>query len=444
MRIRFSYLAAIFTCGAAACGGGNNVTPTLIPGGGVGSGGIDGEVNVYVIDDDSGAPITGAKVRVGKTDGTTDATGLFTATGVSGKQTIAAVATGHVAVLWVGVDGANVTIPVGVSGTTTPTIPQAELDGTITGWDAIATPAQNHATAGITTYTATADFGAAENNLAPPAIGGQIPANVCLKAQIGSAPCAWRINARTGRVAVFTTLFDVDTKGTLTDQTDDTRTVTGYAFKTGVTVSNGAKQTGVDTAQVAAGDTENGSIAFGTPPASLTSVQGIIGLDLGGDGIAEIPNPLTPTAATMIVPKVSAFAGSTYRATAVAKSPTGSAQSLILKRGLTSASSVAIGEWLTTPTGITATGDVMSFTAVAGAKLHSIDVAATSGRVWNITLFDGSVSATVPTDLAPIPAGSITVAVNAIDTALDLNDFTLDDLGNIVDRLSTDQVSATH
>ncbi|MCE9575816.1 MAG: hypothetical protein K8W52_21885 [Deltaproteobacteria bacterium] len=444
MRIRLSCLAAILTF--AACGGGNDVTPTLIPGGGVGSGDIDGEVNVYVIDDDTDAPITGAKVRVGSIEGTTDATGLFTASGdaVSGKQTIAAVASGHVAALWVGVNGANVTIPVGVSGTTTPTIPQAELDGTIVGWDQLATPAQNHATAGLTTYTSTPDFGGDENSLAPPSVAGNVPANVCIKAQIGSAPCAWRINARTGRVAVFTTLFDIDTKGTLTDQTDDTRTLTGYAFKTGVTVANGAKQTGLDTTQVAAGDTETGAIAFGTPPASLTDVQGIIGFDLGTDGIAMLPNPLTPAAASMIVPKTSAFPGSTYRATVLAKRTTGSAQSLVFKRGLSSATSIAVGDWLTSPTGITAAGDVMSFTAVAGAQLHSIDVSNASGRLWNISLFDGSVSATVPTDLAPIPSGSITVAVNAIDTQLDLGDFTLDDLGNIVDRLSTDQVTATH
>ncbi len=103
-----SALALVAACG----GGGHDVDPAIIVGGGVTDPGIDGEVNVFVIDEDTDAPLAGATVRVGAVEGTTDAAGLFVATGeLVGKQTIVARATGYAASVWVGVDGANVTIP---------------------------------------------------------------------------------------------------------------------------------------------------------------------------------------------------------------------------------------------------------------------------------------------------------------------------------------------
>src|SRR4051794_20282868 len=78
----------------AACGGGGDVAPELVAGGGIHDPGIHGKVNVFVIDDDTDAPIEGAWVRVGTLEGTTDATGLFVAS-VDGKQTIVAKAVDH-------------------------------------------------------------------------------------------------------------------------------------------------------------------------------------------------------------------------------------------------------------------------------------------------------------------------------------------------------------
>src|SRR5690242_4418442 len=69
----------------AACGGddssspdaptGNHPDPMVIPGGGISGGAVDGVVNLYVIDDATRMPVSGATVRVGTVDGTTDATG---------------------------------------------------------------------------------------------------------------------------------------------------------------------------------------------------------------------------------------------------------------------------------------------------------------------------------------------------------------------------------
>ena len=93
MNTRQLALGAIFpVIFAIGCGGGgsttvdkiNDAAPEEIPGGGIGSGAVDGKINVYAIDAITEAPIAGASVRVGEADaakpleGTTDATGLVT------------------------------------------------------------------------------------------------------------------------------------------------------------------------------------------------------------------------------------------------------------------------------------------------------------------------------------------------------------------------------
>src|SRR5947199_4808107 len=98
---------------AASCGGndsapmpdapsGNHPPPRVIPGGGIGDGAIDGVVNLYVIDDVTRSPVANASVAVGGMTGSTDATGLFVADGLTGPQTIAVKASGYKSELWIG------------------------------------------------------------------------------------------------------------------------------------------------------------------------------------------------------------------------------------------------------------------------------------------------------------------------------------------------------
>src|SRR5687767_12706648 len=146
----------LIACVFAACGDddstapdahtGNHPPPRIIPGGGIGDGAIDGVVNLYVIDDDTNAPISGATVRVGSLDGTTDATGLFVANDVVGPQLIVAKASGHRSEVWLGANGANVTIALQAAIEPTPT--SATLTGTITGIENITVP-QGHVKAAI-------------------------------------------------------------------------------------------------------------------------------------------------------------------------------------------------------------------------------------------------------------------------------------------------------
>src|SRR3989304_4604806 len=104
-------------CGAAGGGGGggggpdggtpdagqNLAAPMLIAGGGIGSGAINGKVNVYAIDSRSKAPLAGVAVRIGAASanmpltGTTDTTGMcsFTDATLVGAQTITVSHAGH-------------------------------------------------------------------------------------------------------------------------------------------------------------------------------------------------------------------------------------------------------------------------------------------------------------------------------------------------------------
>ena len=124
-----------------ACGGGNDVDPRVIPGGGIGDGAIDGEVNVYVIDSETDEPLADAMVHVGSIEGMTDATGLFVASGdLSGPQEITGMKTGYVTQSWIGANGANVTLPLDPTAANAPDVPQGAVSGSIDGWADLTPP----------------------------------------------------------------------------------------------------------------------------------------------------------------------------------------------------------------------------------------------------------------------------------------------------------------
>ena len=436
---------------AAACGGddGNNATPAVIPGGGVHDPGIDGLVNVYAIDSDTDAPIAGASVRVGTIEGTTDATGLFVAKGdLTGPQTIAVKATGYATGVYVGADGANVTAALDRTPASTTAPPQAEISGSVAGWDALPLPAADHLTAALVTYSQSRELGANDNDLAPPPSGTQVASNVCVKSSQASLPCAWRINARVGTVAVFAIMADIDTQGTAA-QDDDVVTVTGFATAPNLVIAAGQAQSNVTLTPLAAGSTTTASVSFGTPPAGLTASLGIVGVDLGAAGVMRVP-PLAATATTTVVPSLSAFAGSSYELVALARESATdgtAAESIVLRRGLTSAASLAAGDWLAPPSGLSSDRASASFARVAGASAHVMEFDTSSGggsanRAMSVVVLDDSATITLPTDFAPLPSGSLTYKVSAFDAgaAFDPRDFAIDDLQDVLVRLSSETI----
>lgn len=433
--------------GLGACGGdGNDVEPELIPGGGIHDPGIDGEVNVFVIDEDTDAPLVGATVRVGTVEGSTDAAGLFTASGdLVGKQTIVVKATNYAPSVWVGADGANVTVPMTRATTTSTNVPQAELAGTINGWEQLPAPATGHAHVALVTYSQSKELGDDDgNNLPPPAMDS----NVCIRGPGPGTACNWRINARAGTIAVAAAIADYDSKGTQT-QDDDTITFTNYAINHPITVVDGTNQTGIALDMLPDGSTTSASVTFGTPPSTFTNVAGIVGVDLGDLGVLRV-SQVSPTMNTVVVPSLSAVSGATgYELLAFAAEPVddGTAgQSIVIRRGITSPSGIAAGEWLAAPTGLASDRMSVSLTPNASAKMHILefDTNPTSGegaRAMSIAIFDDTTTIDLPVEFAPLPAGSLILRANDFDAPeFDPRDFEVEALVDSIQRLASESI----
>jgi hypothetical protein len=412
-RIRLSIVRLIVPFALAACS--NDVEPRVIAGGGVGDGEIDGRLNIYVLDNDTKAPIVNASVDVGAKHGMTDAQGLVTFKDLSGPQTIAVKASDHASVAWVGVNGANVTIP--LDGNTT--ADQATLSGSITAWDTVTVPT-GHVKAAAIFYSQTDDLGSRANNLTTPNGG-----NFC---GVGMATCNWTLTSRTGTLSVIAMIVDIDPK-VANDPNDDVLTVIGWAVKTGVMVENAINQSGLVLTQVEAGNLQNVTIDFGTPPAALTDKAAILGIEVSDNEVVQMPLFVT-VKDKILAPKPTVFGvNATYRLTAVAQTTQTDkgAQSILLRHGLSSTSLMA-GTWLVPPTGVTITRAKASFDKVENAKLHTIEWAdSTNKKLLGITLFDGSTSVDVPALVQLPTTGVLTAKVQGIGADIDVTSFSLHD-----------------
>ena len=449
-----SHLLASALLVTAACGGddGNDVTPTLIPGGGVSDPGIDGEVNVYVIDEDTDAPISGATVRVGAIEGTTDATGLFVAAGADlvGPQTILVKATGRGSGMWVGVGGANITIGLGLNPEPMVDPPQAELSGTIAGWDN-QTVAEGHIRVALVTYSQGKNLDDAGNDIEQPAGTNILLAGACVRLPDGTPgqrPCAWRVAASTGTIALGAVVVDVDTNGTPLDDSDDTQAVIGAAVLNPITVVAGTNQAGLSLDLLAPAQLTTAAVAFGTLPAGWTLAQGVVGLDLGAGGVLRT-QLVTPAASTVVVPSLSVATGSSYELLVVARESDAAdaAESVVIRRGLASASGLDAGAFLTPPTGLASDRATISLARSAGADLDIIEISTSSGsgtsnQLFGIAILDGTTSVTLPTDFAPLPSGALEVKATSADLAdgVELDDFAIDDFETLLLRAASDSI----
>jgi hypothetical protein len=426
--LRLALLAlpiSLVACG----GGGNDVDPRVIPGGGVGDGAIDGEVNIHVIDADTDLPIAGAMVGVAEIEAAVDATGLVIVEDVEGAQNVAVKATGYRSAVWMGVNGANITIP--MEKLTTGTVDQATLSGSITGYDTI-TPTAG-VKAAVVLYTQTDNLGDPVNELQTP--NG---ANICF-----GTTCAWTLVSRTGSLHVMAAIVQIeDPNATPTNPDDDIFTILGWASRA-VTVEDGVNQSGIALDLIQTGNLENVTVDMGQPPAGLPETGAIVGIEIGEDEVAQIPVSFLSTSATALVPKLTAFPGSTYRLTAIAGTASGEegAQSIVIHRGET-ATTLAAGTWLVPPTGVTATRTTASWSPVAGALVHNVAwVDASNDSLLEITAFDSTItSVTVPTLVAVPTSGTISVRVGAIAATLDVTDFSLETDDKLLTGLASQPV----
>jgi hypothetical protein len=400
---------------------GNHPPPRVIPGGGIGDGAIDGVVNLYVIDDATRTPISGATVRVGDLEGTTDATGLFIANGVVGPQTVLAKASGMRSEMWVGANGANITLALRAATEPTPT--RANLSGSITGFNQLTVPAGHNKTA-IVSYSQDDKLGDAANNIMT--MGNQ---HIC-STNVPTGGCTFTVTTRTGSVALIASIYDHDTNNTPLNGADDTFTLIGWATATGLTVQNGVNQTGVAMTMVPVGDLGNVTVAFGSPPANMPNVAAFVGIELGAAGTLHLlPQILTPTMTSVLAPKLSAIAGSTYRLTAIANNgdtPT-SAGSFKLIRGQTS-TSLDAGMWLGTPSSLTLTRTGGSWASISGALIQGVEYdQPDETHLLAVTTFDGSTSFSIPDVVALPSTGTLIARGTALMGTIDLGNFALDE-----------------
>lgn len=419
--------------GLIGTGCSNDVDPRVIPGGGVGDGEIDGEVNIAVIDSQTDAPIIGATVEVGGTQKTTDTKGFVTFSDVEGAQDVTVKAASYRSAMWLDVNGANVTIALQSQSTT---VAQAQLAGTIAGWDAIAVP-QGHAKAAFVITSQSDDLGDRANSLDQT---GRM--QYC----VAGIECAWNLNSRTGAVTVIAAIVDRDLHGTLADPNDDTSKIIGWAYKTGVTVADGVNQSGLVLDQVEAGNLETVTVDLGTPPPSLTQTSSLVGIEISKDEVIQMPliALLDSSTTTLLAPKRTVFgANATYRLTAIAQTASGDmgAQAIVLRQGLTT-TTLAAGTWLTPPTGVSATRTSAAWEPVTGAKAHSVTFRDPTNELLEITAFNSKTKAVdIPALVALPTSGTLTARVNAIGADFDVNDFSLEDDSGLLWGISAQPVN---
>ena len=393
------------------------VPARVIPGGGIADGAITGVVNIYAIDDTSRTPISGATVTIGGTTGTTDSTGLFVATGLNGKQTVLITADSYRSEMWVGANGTNITIDLQKAAAATPGAATLSGKVNLSGF----TVSAGHTKVVSATYSQDDLAGDAANNL------DQGGANTCSVTALGAnQDCAFTVTSRTGHVALIGAVFDHDPK--TADPTDDTFTLIGWATRSGIVVTDGVAQTSQDLTVVAAGDLTTEDISFGTPPASLPTRVGVVGMELGAEGTIQLPSLVSPTITQLLVPKLSVFPSATYRLTGIAKASAAAdvAASVVLVRAQTG-STLTAGTWLTPTTAATVTRTSASWASVDGALVQGITMSSPDAQLLSATAFDGSTTIDILA-AAGIPiSGTLTAQVTALaGTGIDLTDLELD------------------
>lgn len=425
-----SRLVHVLVFALAACGG-DDVGPELVPGGGVADPGIDGELFVHVIDEDTDEPLSGAEVSVGEVSGETDGDGLYTVEDVDGPQTVTVSMSGYTVATWVGVDGANITIP--LSPREAPELLQGTVSGTIDGFLDLDVPA-GRANIAIVNYAGNHDDEDPANDIQQP----EDPApNVCVNAGGDPPPCEWTVRTRTGQMAMFAYLGNIDANMNIE--------ITGFAYATGVEVEDGEDVAGVELTITSEDDLTYPDVSLPSAPSGTDTVAAAIRLDLGDDGRMLIPVAGDALPFDLPVPDAALFSdAATYELIGFAAGA-GGAGSISLERDIESIEELSLRTFLGLPDGLSTDGTTFSFEPVAGATLHVFGVQeADESSPWGVAVFDDSTDVTIP-DGVELPDGTLTFAVQALEIpGIDVQDFEIDAVEELDTRVSSDSVTFTN
>ena len=407
---------------AAACGGG--VEPELIPGGGVSDPGIDGDLYVHVIDEDTDEPLADAEVWIGdELGGQTDSEGLFSADGLDGPQTVSVTAAGYTSATWVGVNGANLTIPLSARDVD---YGQGRVSGSIPGFEDLTVPA-GRANIALVGYTANRDDDDPTNEIDQ----GDPAPNVCFNAGDGGT-CEWTMRTRSGQMTIYAFLGTIDA--------DMNIEVTGFAYQQAVVVEDGATTDGVELVIADEADLVWPDVSLPSAPEGTEEVAAAVRLDLGDDGRMMVP---VAGALEVPVPDRALLDAASYELIGFAGTQPEGAGSIRIDRDLATIEQASVGTFLALPTGVSTDGTAYSFEGVASASLHiaGVDEGSDEDDVWGLAIFDGSTEVTLPAAIT-LPDGELRFGVQAIEIPdFDPQDFSLDDLDDQVTRVSGDTVT---
>ena len=278
--------------------------------------------------------------------------------------------------------------------------------------------AAGHAKDAVIVYSQTSDLGDPANEL-PNTMSS------CF-VRLAGQNCTYTLASRTGKVALIAAIYDRDLKGTPAVFDDDTLTLIGWATRRNVDVTAGTVPvTGMDLVPLAAGQLQTLTVDFGTPP-SAQFVGALVGMELGAEGIFQLPAVATSAARTLLAPRLDAVSASAYRLTGIASDGNpATQQSIVLRKGQPGPT-LSAGAWLPAPTGVDVTRTGASWTNAPGGTVHSAEYSAGTTRTLNVTVFDGGARFTIP-DLIALPSGSLSITLNAIGApGLDVGNFSLD------------------
>jgi hypothetical protein len=425
-------LIQVLVLAMAACGG-DDAGPELIPGGGVADPGIDGTLWVKVNDEDTDELIAGAELPDGEGTAETHDDGLVTVDGVSGPQTVTVTKSGYTPATWVGVDGANITVPLSVREA--PELLQGTVTGTIDGFLDLDVPA-NRANIAIVDFADSRDDDDPANDLEQP----MDPApNVCVNGGGDDPPpCEWTVRTRTGQMAIFAYLGTIDANMNVE--------ITGFAYTTGVEVGDGEDVDGVVLDIVDDGDLVFPDVSLPSAPDGTTQVAAAVRIDLGDDGLLTVPVGGAALPFDLPVPDAALFGDQArYDVLGFAAGGDDGAASITLERGVASIDEVSPRAFLAVPEGLSTDGTPFSFAPVSAASLHLLGVPdADEESAWGIAVFDGSTEITLP-DGVTLPDGALRFAVQALEvTDLDVQDFEVDAIEDMDTRVSSDAVTFTN
>ena len=394
--------------GLAACGSEPAPMPTeLVPG--IEGGLRTGPLEVFVVDEETGAALSGARVRSGAIEATTDASGRASLALEPGAVTLEVQAAGHRAQTWSGITGARAIV-------------------SVIGEESVLLPVSGELR-GLAAAGATSAFvgASAPVRIVRPETFGAADAPRC---ELSGEGCGFTLRVAPGIPHHLAAVL-VDGAGA----------PVGIAVRDRETL--GPDPIVIDAA-IESGPTETLSVNVPDPGESFAAVVGVPGLAIGGD-VVLLPQTSIGLAQSLAVPALDGLAESRYwglfeTSPMLGGEPDRSARSVLFARDLRDGTSAPWAYWLDIPElSVDTAAGTVRVEPISGARLLVIDSLDADGRALASVLHVGEL--TVASTFALGATDVDRVIVRAIDTGARPEALSLRDAELAVMRFSERTVS---